>query len=82
MSDLLDELRLRAAIAASNDEAPLEAIYLQKAVDEIARLEAKVKRLERKAAAMNWLLSAAHKINQRLATSLRRLRLRARVRVQ
>ena len=41
----LDELRERAAIAALNDEAQLEAIYLQKAVEEIDRLQTQVARL-------------------------------------
>ncbi len=41
----LDELRDRVAISALNDEAQMETIYLQKAADEIERLQTQVARL-------------------------------------
>ncbi len=41
----LDELRDRAALATQNDEAQIEAAFLQKAADEIERQQAKIARL-------------------------------------
>ena len=53
----LDELRDRAAIAAQNDEAQTEAIYLQKAAEEIERQQAMIAKLLKTVVDRNWQLT-------------------------
>ena len=50
----LEELRERAAIATQNDEAQIEAMYLQKAADEIERQQAKIASLLKTVISKHW----------------------------